>query len=66
MAIADVYDSLATRRIYKREWSIAEATRFVASGSGAQFEPELATAFVDVMRARHPEITGDLPGAADR
>ena len=39
VAIADVYDSLATRRIYKREWSLDEAVRFVASGSGEQFDP---------------------------
>ncbi len=57
VAIADVYDSLATRRVYKREWSIDEAVRFVASGSGEQFDPRLVTAFVDVMRARHPELT---------
>jgi putative two-component system response regulator len=57
VAIADVYDSLATRRIYKREWSIDEAVRHVTSGSGAQFEPRLVEAFVAVMSARHPELT---------
>jgi putative two-component system response regulator len=31
VAVADVYDSLATRRVYKREWSLAEAIRFVRS-----------------------------------
>ncbi len=60
VAIADVYDSLATRKIYKREWSIAEAVRFVTSGSGSQFQPELTVAFGKVMVARHPEIAGDL------
>ena len=59
MAIADVFDSLSTRRIYKREWSINEAVRFVASGSGAQFQPALVDAFVTVMSARHPEIDID-------
>lgn len=58
VAIADVFDSLATRRIYKREWSLGEAVRFVASGSGEQFEPRLVDAFVAVMEARHPELTG--------
>ena len=56
VAIADVYDSLATRRIYKREWDVDEAVRFVASGSGGQFEPFLVEAFAAVMRARHPEF----------
>jgi len=59
VAIADVYDSLATRRIYKREWNTDEAVRFVASGSGEQFQPELVDAFVSVMRARHPGIELD-------
>ncbi len=56
VAIADVYDSLATRRVYKREWSLEEAIRFVSSGSGEQFQPELVDAFVDVMRARHADL----------
>jgi putative two-component system response regulator len=46
--------------VYKREWNVAEAVRFIVSGSGTQFEPELVTAFVTVMVARHPEIAGDL------
>jgi putative two-component system response regulator len=57
VAIADVYDSLATRRVYKREWSIDEAVRHITSGSNAQFDPQLVEAFVSVMRARHPELS---------
>ncbi|MGI9645678.1 MAG: HD-GYP domain-containing protein, partial [Ilumatobacteraceae bacterium] len=60
VAIADVYDSLSTRKIYKREWSIAEAVRFVVSGGATQFQPELVEAFRKVMIARHPEIADDL------
>ncbi len=59
VAIADVYDALSTRRIYKREWSLDEAVRFVASGSGEQFQPEIVDAFVTVMSARHPELDPD-------
>ena len=59
VAIADVYDSLATRRVYKREWSLDEAVRFVASGSGEQFDPRLVEAFVDVMKARNPDLTAE-------
>lgn len=60
VAIADVFDSLATRRVYKREWSLAEAVRFVMSGSATQFEPELVDAFVKVMIARHPELESEI------
>ncbi|WP_395155605.1 HD domain-containing phosphohydrolase [Ilumatobacter sp.] len=60
VAVADVYDSLATRRVYKREWSLAEAIRFVRSGAGAQFQPELVDAFVQVMVAREPSLEAEL------
>jgi len=60
VAIADVYDSLATRRIYKREWNQVEAVRFVIAGSGSQFEPALIDAFITVMTARHPDLVGRL------
>ncbi|HYN32587.1 MAG TPA: tetratricopeptide repeat protein [Ilumatobacteraceae bacterium] len=60
VAIADVFDSLATRRVYKREWNLAESVRFVMSGSGSQFQPDLIDAFVKVMISRHPELSDEL------
>jgi putative two-component system response regulator len=60
VAVADVYDSLSTRRVYKREWSLAEATRFIRSGTGAQFQPELVEAFVQVMVARKPSLEAEI------
>lgn len=60
VAIADVFDSLATRRVYKREWSWGEAVRFVISGSDSQFQPDLVEAFVGVIVARHPEIAAEI------
>jgi putative two-component system response regulator len=59
VAIADVFDSLATRRVYKREWTRDEAARFVASGSGSQFDPALVDAFVKVLVARCPDVAAD-------
>ncbi len=60
VAIADVFDSLATRRAYKREWTRDEAVRFVMSGSRSQFDPDLVDAFVKVLVARYPALdTGD-------
>ena len=59
VAIADVFDSLATRRVYKREWTRDEAARFVVSGSGSQFDPELIEAFTKVLAARYPELAAD-------
>jgi putative two-component system response regulator len=59
VAIADVFDSLSTRRVYKREWTRDEAVRFVVSGSGSQFDPDLVDAFVKVLVARYPELDAD-------
>lgn len=61
VAIADVLDSLATRRVYKREWTRGEAARFVASGAGTQFDPDLIDAFVKVVVARYPELGAEFP-----
>ncbi len=61
VAIADVFDSLATRRVYKREWTRDEAVRFVVSGSGSQFDPELVDAFRKVLVARYPVLDADEP-----
>ena len=60
VAIADVYDSLRSKRPYKRAWSMEEAARFVASGRGAQFDPDVVDAFIAVLSARHPELGGQL------
>ena len=65
VAIADVFDSLATRRVYKREWTRDEAVRFVVSGSGTQFDPELVDAFVKVLVARYPALDAGAPDAGD-
>ena len=37
-----------------------EAARFIVSGRGAQFEPDLVDAFVSVLLARYPELEGEL------
>lgn len=60
VAAADVYDALSSKRPYKRAWGRAEAARFVVSGRGAQFDPDVIDAFVAVMTARHPELADEL------
>ncbi len=56
VAVADVFDALCSERPYKRGWARAEAARFVVSGAGVQFDPQVVAAFVTVMRARDPEL----------
>jgi len=40
-AIADVFDALGTKRVYKRGWDIDEILTYFKEQSGKQFEPRL-------------------------
>ncbi|OYV01273.1 MAG: two-component system response regulator, partial [Burkholderiales bacterium PBB5] len=46
MALADVYDALTTRRVYKDAWPLADAARYITEQSGKHFEPRIVAAFV--------------------
>ena len=41
MAIADVYDALVSKRVYKEKLSFAEADRIIKENMGTQFDPGL-------------------------
>jgi putative two-component system response regulator len=45
MAIADVYDALRSRRVYKKPLSHEEACAIIRRDSGRQFDPALTTIF---------------------
>jgi putative two-component system response regulator len=60
VSIADVYDALCSKRPYKRAWAKQEAARFVVSGRGGQFDPDVVDAFIAVLSARDPELGSDL------
>jgi len=46
MALADVYDALVFKRIYKRGFSHAEAQETILAESGRHFDPEVIAAFM--------------------
>jgi putative two-component system response regulator len=46
MALADVYDALISRRVYKAAISHAQATRIITEGRGTHFDPDVVAAFV--------------------
>ena len=48
VAIADVFDALSHRRVYKEAWSIDDAFIEIQNLSGKQFDPELVLAFLQV------------------
>ena len=41
MAIADVYDALVSKRVYKESFSFEKADRIILEGMGPQFDPSL-------------------------
>ncbi len=47
MALADVYDALVSRRVYKEGLSHAEVREMIERSAGSQFDPEIVQAFVE-------------------
>jgi putative two-component system response regulator len=47
MAIADVYDAIISRRVYKPPIPHEEAVEMIMKGKGGQFDPDLCDAFLN-------------------
>ena len=66
MAVADVYDALISRRVYKECMSHEAASDVIAQGRGSHFDPDVVDAFLaieDEFRAiasRFADSDGDL------
>ena len=45
MAIADVYDALVSKRVYKEAFDFAKADAIIMEGMGTQFDPGLKTVY---------------------
>jgi len=48
MAVADVYDALISRRVYKDAMSHEQAVQIIAEGRGTHFDPDLVDAFLQI------------------
>ena len=48
MALADVYDALISRRIYKDDMPIDQAVEIIVKGKGSHFDPDLVDAFIEI------------------
>ncbi len=66
-AVADVFDALTSKRVYKDPMSIERAAGILQEDSGKHFDPQLVDIFLDNMdsvlaiRKRFPD-SGDQPG----
>jgi putative two-component system response regulator len=70
MAVADVYDALISKRVYKPALRHEVAVKMIAEGRGTHFDPDITDAFLQIQeqfraiaaRYADPEVT--LPAAA--
>jgi putative two-component system response regulator len=53
MAVADVYDALISRRVYKPPFPHDKALEIIREGSGKHFDPEVVDAFLAIHEACH-------------
>jgi putative nucleotidyltransferase with HDIG domain/PAS domain S-box-containing protein len=52
--IADVYDALTSKRIYKEAWAHDNAADFLREQTGKMFDPDMANAFLSLLRETNP------------
>ena len=48
--VCDVYDALRTRRPYRDAWESERALEYIDSRAGTEFDPDVARAFISMMR----------------
>jgi putative two-component system response regulator len=48
MALADVYDALISRRVYKEPMSHEEAVEIIVAGRAQHFDPDIVDAFIEI------------------
>jgi putative two-component system response regulator len=63
MSVADVYDALRSRRVYKPAMPHEQAAAIILEGRGTQFDPAVVDAFAAV--AEQFRSIGDAAGEAD-
>lgn len=69
MALADVFDALISRRVYKDALPLVEVTRLIVEERGRHFDPDIVDAFLEcrhaleAVAARYPGTVGQ-PTAA--
>jgi putative two-component system response regulator len=51
MALADVYDALISRRVYKEGMPHAKAIAIISEGRGSHFDPDMVDAFLEIQDA---------------
>ena len=59
VTVADVFDALSSKRVYKGEWTVEDALKYIEERAGKQFDPKVVTVlrekFADILQAREEE-----------
>ncbi|WP_395022653.1 two-component system response regulator [Dongia sp.] len=72
MAVADVYDALISRRVYKPPFTHERAVEMIAEGRGRHFDPDIADAFLEIreefrtIALKFADTDGDIARQAER
>lgn len=48
ISVADVYDALSVRRVYKKAFSHEKCVRIIREGAGTQFDPQIVEVFLQI------------------
>jgi HD-GYP domain-containing protein (c-di-GMP phosphodiesterase class II) len=65
VAVADVYDALVSKRVYKEPWDSGKVYDEIRSMSGTKFDPEIVSAFFEILprieeiRSRYPDLEAE-------
>jgi HD-GYP domain-containing protein (c-di-GMP phosphodiesterase class II) len=75
VAVADVYDALTTKRVYKPAFEHEHARAIILEGRGTQFDPDVVDAFIaresDILWVKQaldgddPQGTLSMPAAVE-
>ncbi len=65
MALADVYDALISRRVYKEAFSYETSENIIIEGRGTHFDPMLVDAFVEI-KEQYKKIAEEINEGALR
>jgi len=71
MAVADVYDALTSRRVYKDAYAHEIAVQIIEEGRSRHFDPDLVDGFLEIQEefreiaVCYPDTAGDLARKAD-
>lgn len=57
-ALADVYDALTSKRVYKEPIPHQDVVRMIVAGKGTQFDPEIVDAFIRISKQFAKELLG--------